>query len=95
MKKILCIILSLMIIFSTFATVGIVSFGVSDNVSLSTFVSAAKEMIDEYGLYIETNSDSFQIYSEENESEFKTRRLIIKSDSDIDTLNRKYNLFIR
>lgn len=87
MKKILCIILSLLIIFSTFATVGIVSFGVSDNVSLSTFVSDAKEMIDEYGLYIETNSDSFQIYSEENESEFKTRRLIIKSDSDIDTLN--------
>ncbi len=87
MKKILCIILSLLIIFSTFATVGIVSFGVSDNVSLSTFVSDAKEMIDEYGLYVETKSDSFQTYSEENESEFKTRRLIIKSDSDIDTLN--------
>lgn len=87
MKKILCIILSLLIIFSTFATVGIASFGVSDNVSLSTFVSAAKEMIDEYGLYVETKSDSFQTYSEENESEFKTRRLIIKSDSDIDTLN--------
>lgn len=87
MKKILCIVLSLLIIFSTFATVGIVSFGVSDNVSLSTFVSDAKEMIDEYGLYVKTAPDSFQIYSEENESEFKTRRLIIKSDSAIDTLN--------
>lgn len=87
MKKILCIVLSLLIIFSTFAEVGIVSFGVSDNISLSTFVSGAKEMIDEYGLYAKTESNSFQTYSEENESEFTTRRLIIKSESEIDTLN--------
>lgn len=87
MKKILCIVLSLLIIFSTFVTVGIVSFGVSDNVSLSTFISGTKEMIDEYGLYAETAPNSFQTYFEENESEFKTRRLIVKSDSDIDTLN--------
>ena len=88
MKKILCIILSLLTILNTFATVEIVSFGVSDNVSLSTFVSATKEMIDEYGLYEGSESNSFQTFSaEETENEFKTRRLIIKSDSDIDTLN--------
>lgn len=38
MKKILCIVLSMLIIFSTFAAVGIVSFGVSDNISLSLYM---------------------------------------------------------
>lgn len=88
MKKILCIILSLLTILNTFATVGIVSFGISDNISLSTFVFRTKEMIDDYGLYAETAPDSFQTFSaEETENEFMTRRLIVKSESNIDTLN--------
>ncbi len=82
MKKLICLLLSLMIIIVS-AEVGTYSAAGSDNgqLSIDDFSMQVKEMLDEYG-----GNGEIQTYSEAS-GEFETCRLIVKSESEIDTLN--------
>lgn len=71
---------------------GIISFGTENtSIELDEFVSQIREMLTEYDV-AENNQEtlsvqSFSADSDKNYSEFETMRLIVQSESDIDTLN--------
>ena len=71
---------------------GIISYGAENNsIQLDEFVLQIREMITEYGV-AENNQEtlsvqSFSADSDKDYSEFETMRLIVQSESDIDTLD--------
>ena len=71
---------------------GIISYGTENNsIQLDEFVSQIREMITEHGV-AENNQEtlsvqSFSADSDKDYSEFETMRLIVQSESDIDTLD--------
>ena len=89
MKKLVCIIVSLILIVGTIPIN--VSGTVPNNMSIDEFSKQVRQMITEYDV-VKNNQEtlsvqSFSVDSDEDYSEFETMRLIVKSKSKIDTLD--------
>ncbi len=89
MKKLVCLLLSAIMICSSISALNIISFGIKNNeIDINEFASKVKEMITEYD--VSENSLSTQAFSADKADEnieFETMRLVVKSESEIDTLN--------
>ena len=95
MKK-LIIFLLISIIGINVNFLSLASKAFENDITAEQFISSICKMIDAYGLYsndVEYTNDvicsvkNFSLSSSPNLEEFQTRRLIVKSESNIDTLN--------
>ena len=92
MKRIISCLMSLLIALGTLSTFDLKSFGTENKtITIDEFSKQVRQMITEYDV-AENNQEtlsvqSFAADSDEDDSEFETMRLIVKSKSKIDTLD--------
>lgn len=92
MKQLISYLMSLLVILGILSTFNLNSFGVEyKTIDVDEFSKQVRQMITEYDV-AENNQEtlsvqSFSVDSDEDYSEFETMRLIVKSKSQIDTLD--------
>ncbi len=83
MKRLICLILSVAIILCSFESLSFSSFGITDDtITADKFASSISSMIRRYSSPLSTQS-----YSQQEDTKYISKRLIVKSKENINTLD--------